>query len=151
METAQQNIVDHVITPAVSPPTEEPTDQDFDADEENAPRLDTPENLTCSCESALCGTDSVKESKGKWLRLHFFFGSGNLDIRTTENGVTQGNLITLESVYAMWMVDNTVHVVLSCPSTARKLKDGRWREAAELSMFPSNKPVLKIKVKATQG
>ena len=145
-ETAKQNIVDHVITPATSPP-EEPTDQDYDADETNPTLPDTPKNVTCSCESALSGADSIKESKGKWLRLHFFFGSGNLEVRTTENGVTQGDLIALESVYAMWMIDNTVHIVLSCPSTARKLKDGRWREAAELSMFPSNKPMIKVKVK----
>ena len=46
-DTAQQNITDHVITPA-TPTTEEPTDQDFDADETNSTPPDTPKNVTCS-------------------------------------------------------------------------------------------------------
>ena len=59
-ETAKQNIVDHVITPATSPP-EEPTDQDFDADETNPTLSDTPKNVTCSCESPTA-SKSLKES-----------------------------------------------------------------------------------------
>lgn len=146
LETAQDNVIETMATSATLPP--DPTNRDFDADEECPPASDVPDNITCRCESAISGIDQVKSSRGKLcLRLHFFFGSGNIEIRVTEGGATRGDVVPMESVYALWMAEDIVHLVLSCPSTARKLKDGRWREASELSMFPNNNPVISIKVK----
>ena len=80
------------------------------------------------------------------LKLHFFFKSGNVEMRLTKGGDTRGDLVAMESIYALWTNEDKVHLVLSCPTVARKLSGGRWCEARELSMLPSNRPVIEIKV-----
>ena len=146
VDTARDNIMDRESTSTTTAPT--PTNEDFDADEEHPSQPGVPKNAICACESAVSGSDQVRASRGKLsLRLHFFYGSGNIEIRVTENRVTRGDLVAMESVYALWMVEDTVHLVLSCPSKPRKLKDGRWSEASGLSMFHSNKPKIEIKIK----
>ena len=80
------------------------------------------------------------------LRIHFFFTSGNIELRVTVDGNTRGDLVPIESIYAIWMDSDTVHLVLSCPTIARRLKDGRWSEVSEQSLFPSNNPVIQVEV-----
>ena len=105
-----------------------------------------PPNDILKCESAISGKDKCASSTGQLLKLHFMHGAGNIEIRSTKSGSTRSDLIPMESVYALWMAEDTVHLVLSCPTRARKLKDGRWREAQELSMFKSNNPIIKVKI-----
>ena len=145
LETVLENLTDNRITTTTS--LSEPTDRDFDQSDDIPPLPGAPPNDICRCKSAQSGNDNVRAVRGKLtLRLHFFHGSGNIEIRTTEGDTTRGDVIAMESIYSLWMTEDTVNMVLSCPTTARKLKDGRWREASELSMFPSNSPVIKIKL-----
>ena len=146
VDTAWDNIMDR--DPASTTSSPNPTNEDFDADEEHPSRPGVPKNAVCRCESAVSGRDQVHASRGKLcLRTHFFYGSGNIEIRVTENRTTRGDLVAMESVYALWIVEDTLHLVLSCASKSRKLKDGRWSEASAVSMFPSNNPEIKIKIK----
>ena len=69
----------------------------------------------------------------------------------TERSTTQGELIPMKSIYALWMSDDILNLVVSCPSKTRRLKNGRWREARELSIFPGHKPLIKIKVRDAEA
>ena len=124
VDTAWNNIMNRDTASTTSAPN--PTHEDFDADEEHPSRSGVPKNAVCRCESAVSGSDQVHASRGKLcLRTHFFYGSGNIEIRVTENRSTRGDLMAMESVYALWMVEHTLHVVLSCPSKSRKFTSSK--------------------------
>ena len=122
-------------------------DTDYDAGDALPPLPNAPPNETCRCETIQSGRDVLSTTRGGLiLRIHFFFGSGNIEIRATEGGVKRGDVVAMESIYALWMTEDTVNMVLSCPTTSRKLVSGRWREASELSSFPANNPSIKVQV-----
>ena len=140
-------------TTASTEPGEIPTgDQDLDQDDEiptpndAEPIANAPDNFASRLEWVRSGDDTITGSKGKPLKLHFFFKSGNVEMRITKGTDTRGDLTAMESIYALWTNEDKVHLILSCPTVARKLSGGRWREARELSMFPSNRPVIEMKV-----
>ena len=151
-DTALDNVQERSLPQEPQQPVDGSDIVDFDAEDsflDDIPPLpNAPDNYICRCESAQSGRDKVRASKGiLMLKLHFFFASGNIEVRSTRNRITRGDLIPLESVYALWISgDDTVNLVLSCPTMARKLTDGRWREVPELSMFPSNHPLIQIRV-----
>ena len=103
----------------------EPNEQNFDAADDLPPLPDAPPNEIFQCVSVTSGDDNIVSSKGKPLRLQFFHGSGNVDIRQTVSGKTRADVMALESIYSMWIHQDTVNLVLSCPTTARKLTKGR--------------------------
>ena len=103
----------------------ETDNQNFDSAEDLPPLPGAPPNETFGCVSVESGDDNIVSSKGKPIRLHFFHGSGNVEIRKTSNGNTRSDVVALESLYSMWMTQDTVNLVLSCPTTARTLTKGR--------------------------
>ena len=60
-------------------------ENDFDADNTIAPLLSgVPSNVVCACEFAQSDKDKVYASRGNLkLNMHFFYGSGNIEIRST--------------------------------------------------------------------
>ena len=60
-------------------------ENDFDADSTIAPSLPgAPANVVCACEFAQSDKDKVYASRGNLkLNIHFFYGSGNIEIRST--------------------------------------------------------------------
>ena len=113
----------------------EPNEQNFDSADDLPPLPDAPPNKIFRCVSVTSGDDNIVSSKGKPLRLHIFHGSGNVEIRQTTSGKTRSDVMALESIYSMWIHRDTLKLVLSCPTTARKLTNGRLAILCMLTML----------------
>ena len=140
LETALDTCPVEVTSPTntVGPSEQMTDDNDFDGGIDHdgvEPLPDAPPNVAFRCEFAQSGNRKVNG-----VKLHFFFGSGNVEVRSTCGATTRGDLCVMESLYALWMNDDTVYMMLSCPSMPRTLTNGRWRETRE-------KPCLTPKIR----